>query len=136
LFISFIPKAAAVSKIVDWNEKMDPPSSILVGEGTNAARKFRNRGYSLGLERLALQISLDEKSNRDMSGTAIEDAEDKPSQHTIFPVGQLDEVDPKFDDDKESIVQRWGDIVEAAVTRLSVEGSLLAKSSAHFSAKD
>jgi hypothetical protein len=85
---------------------------------------------------MALQISLDEKSNRDMSGTAIEDAEDKQSEHTNIPVGQPDEVDPKLDDDKESIVQRWGDIVEAAVSRLSVEGSLLIKSFAYFSAKD
>jgi hypothetical protein len=115
---------------------MDRPSSVFVGDGTNTSRQTRNRGYSLSLERMALQITLDEKSNRDMSGTAVEDVEDKPSEHAIFPVGQLDEPDPNFDDDKESIIQRWGDIVEAAVARLSVKGSSCAKSSAYFPAKD
>jgi hypothetical protein len=114
---------------------MDPASSVLVGGGTNSARNTRNRGYSLSLERMSLQITLDEKSKRDVSGTAVEGAEDKPSENAILSVGQVDEYNPNFDDDKESIVQRWGDIVEAAVARLSVEGSSFAKSSANFSAK-
>jgi hypothetical protein len=71
-------------------------------------------------------LTLVELFNDDSLENTTASVEDEPLKDGNFALRKLEEYDIDFDDTRKFTVQRWGDIVKAAIATLSIEGNLFA----------
>jgi hypothetical protein len=77
-------------------------------------------------ERPSSDLALVKRFIDDSSESTIVGAEDERLKDGNFAVRKLEEYDIDFDDTRKFTVQRWGDIVKAAIATLSIGGNLFA----------
>ena len=101
--------------------KMAPTkvSSAFVGDD-------RETGNGNLEERPSSDLTLVELFNDDSLENTTASAEDERLKDGNFAVRKLEEYDIDFDDTRKFTVQRWGDIVKAAIATLSIGGNLFA----------
>lgn len=84
---------------------------------------FFGDGSETGNEELEERV---ERLNAALSENTMVGREDERLRDVNFPVRKLEEYEIDFDDTRKFTVQRWGDIVKAAIATLPIEGNLFA----------